>query len=1210
MKASRLFSYWILVFLLAMAASACSRQPNPIIDNEISSIRVVMDDNYPPYAFKNEKGEMQGIAVDQWRLWEERTNVKVEITGMAWEEAVSRMKQGEFDVIDTIFYTEERAQIYAFTPPYADINVRIFFPSGVSGIGNISSLQGFRVAVKTGDANAEYLMQNGVHDLRYYESYEAIIQAAKEKKETIFVIDQPPALYFLHKYGLQDQFYYSEPLYGGQFHRAVKKENTQLLALVNEGFASITASEYRKIDERWFGANQYTSLAWMLPYAGVLAASVTLVVAALALFNRILQTRVHIRTRELEHALADLKASENRFRELLEFLPIPIGIADDKGNVLNYNRKFIELYGYTPQDTPTIEAWKELAYPDPEYRRQVFEQWDKDVRRAAQSKAPTTPRQYKIIGKNGAPHDVEITMNIVDNLYLTAFTEITEQKRTEAALREQKNFLFDLIEHNEAIVIVKDAQGRFELVNHKYETVTGLKREQVIGRTAKEVYADPFGSYIHALDMETIQSGESAHSEDEIDAPSNTGKRYFLAVRFPLRDESGNIKGMCCISSEITERKQAEQLLRETETKYRALIEHAPEVIYLDKASDEGDNLFISPQVETLLGYPQKKFIEDPLFWHQIIHPEDYTRAVNSINNTIQYGQATEEYRIIKMDGSAVWVRDTSVCIYDENKKPVFIQGFLQDITERKIVEEKLMESEKRYRAFFENAPVALLEEDYSQVKKHIEDLKQQGVVNLRKYFQANPGELKRCAGMVRVLDANNEAMHWRKAKHKSEVIGNLSKLIPQNELGSLLEEIVALDENRTYYETTVYRHDTNGNPLHFYIKGIVAPNYESTWERVIVTVIDLTKLKQTEEALAQQIERLRALRNIDQVIISSFDLESNLNVLIGEIISQLKVDAASICLQKDGGIVFGAGKGFWMDAKDFVEARKHSGLAMRALQENKNIYIRNLQEADYPEISASAAAKENFFSYYGVPLRFKDNLLGILEVYQRAILPKDEDWTSFLEILAGQAAIAINSAQLFQTIQASNENLKNAYDATLEGWSRALDLRDKETEGLTRRVTELTLRLAQRLNLPEEQLIHIKRGAILHDIGKMGIPDAILLKPGALTEEEWKIMRKHPVYAYEMLSPIQYLQPALEIPLCHHEWWDGSGYPKGLKGAEIPFAARIFAVVDVWDALTSNRPYRSAWTKQKTIEYLQAGRDRQFDPQVLDSFLEMLADE
>jgi putative nucleotidyltransferase with HDIG domain len=183
------------------------------------------------------------------------------------------------------------------------------------------------------------------------------------------------------------------------------------------------------------------------------------------------------------------------------------------------------------------------------------------------------------------------------------------------------------------------------------------------------------------------------------------------------------------------------------------------------------------------------------------------------------------------------------------------------------------------------------------------------------------------------------------------------------------------------------------------------------------------------------------------------------------------------------------------------------------------------------------------------------------------------------------------------------------AYDATIEGWSRAMDLRDKETEGHTLRVTELTLRLAERMGIGAPAAIHIRRGALLHDIGKLGVPDSILHKPGKLTDEEWTVMRRHTESAREMLSPIVYLRPAIDIPYCHHEKWDGSGYPRGLKAEQIPIAARIFSVVDVWDALTSDRPYRPAWSREKTIEYIREQSGKHFDPRIVEAFLQLIAE-
>ena len=209
-----------------------------------------------------------------------------------------------------------------------------------------------------------------------------------------------------------------------------------------------------------------------------------------------------------------------------------------------------------------------------------------------------------------------------------------------------------------------------------------------------------------------------------------------------------------------------------------------------------------------------------------------------------------------------------------------------------------------------------------------------------------------------------------------------------------------------------------------------------------------------------------------------------------------------------------------------------------------------------------------------------------------------------------GKLVATIAQGQDVTDRKKSEEDLVNAYDATIKGWGHAVELKDRSTENHSQRVTGLVLTIAEELGVKGENLVHIRRGAFLHDIGKMGIPDDVLLKPGELNEEEWDIMYKHPQYAHEMLSYIDYLRPALDIPYCHHEKWDGSGYPRGLKGTKIPLAARIFAVVDVFDALTSDRPYRRAWTREKALEYIKAQSGKHFDPVVVDVFVKKLQQE
>jgi HD-GYP domain-containing protein (c-di-GMP phosphodiesterase class II) len=279
-------------------------------------------------------------------------------------------------------------------------------------------------------------------------------------------------------------------------------------------------------------------------------------------------------------------------------------------------------------------------------------------------------------------------------------------------------------------------------------------------------------------------------------------------------------------------------------------------------------------------------------------------------------------------------------------------------------------------------------------------------------------------------------------------------------------------------------------------------------------------------------------------------------------------------------------------------------GFAGQAALEQRVVEISNLTELQTGFLHSTEFRNEEFVTYIGVPLIAKGNIIGVLEIYNRQPHHPDLEWVEFLQTLAGQAAIAIDNINLFNDLQRSNLELIQAYDATIEGWARALELRDMETEGHSRRVVDMTLELALKMGIEAEHLVHVRHGALLHDIGKMGVPDSILQKTGPLTDEEWEIIHQHPVYAQKWLAPISYLQPALDIPFCHHEKWDGTGYPRGLEGENIPLAARIFAVVDVWDALTSDRPYRPAWSEGRTLEYIKEQAGRYFDPNVVEVFL------
>ena len=357
----------------------------------------------------------------------------------------------------------------------------------------------------------------------------------------------------------------------------------------------------------------------------------------------------------------------------------------------------------------------------------------------------------------------------------------------------------------------------------------------------------------------------------------------------------------------------------------------------------------------------------------------------------------------------------------------------------------------------------------------------------------------------------------------------------------------------------------------------------------------------------SQRLRQLQALRNVDLAITSSLDPNLTLKILLDEVITNLEIWAASVFLLNPTTLAleFAAGHGFRTKQVEKLRFVMGRGLVGQAVWDRKSIWISSLEELDQAEPELKKLIQEEGFKIFSVhTLVSKNRVLGILTTFHQKEFKPTDEFQRFINALTGQAAIAIENAQLFQDLEKSNMELRLAYDATIEGWSRAMDIRDKETEGHTQRVTEMTVDIAREMGMSEEELVYVRWGALLHDMGKLGVPDNILLKPGKLTPEEWKVMKQHPKLAYEMFFHIKYLRPALSIPYCHHEKWDGTGYPRGIKGEQIPLEARIFAVVDVYDALTSDRPYRKAWSKRKALSYLKEQAGKSFDPKVVEVFM------
>lgn len=604
--------------------------------------------------------------------------------------------------------------------------------------------------------------------------------------------------------------------------------------------------------------------------------------------------------------------------------------------------------------------------------------------------------------------------------------------------------------------------------------------------------------------------------------------------------------------------------------RYRSLFEKNPAGVF--RSTIEGEFIECNQAFAQIFGYSideiRKMKAEDlyftPAFRREYLmklHEERQLKDVEIVGK--------------RKDGQPVYLLESSYLEEDDPKVPRIIHGVCLDITHRKASEEK----------------IRMLSTAVAQTADAVFVTDPQGVIQyVNLAFEELTGyKAEEVSGQTpRIL---------KSGKMPPEFYQNLWNTILVGEVFRF-KEIVNRRKDGTFFyadETITPLRDQKGAIIGF-----------------VAILKDITELKQAEKQLQTQLHRVTTLRNIDLAIAGSLDSKLAFEVILEQVLSNLSVDAVDILLfhPLQNRLECIARKGFYSPALEFSMLRMGDGFAGKSALERKIIHIPDLQEEPGEFRLSPHFLEEGFVTYYALPLIARGELLGVLEIFNRRYHRPEAGFLDFLETLSHQIAIAIENVMGIEEKKRAHAELLISYDYTLEGWVRALDLRDQETEGHTQRVCEMTVRFAGYLDIPKEQMPHIRRGALLHDIGKIAIPDAILLKPGKLTDEEWVIMRKHPVYAYEFLVPIPYLRPAIDIPYCHHEKWDGSGYPNGLKRETIPLPARMFALVDVWDALLSDRPYRKAWSREQARDYIQEQSVTHFDPELVDVFLKIFARE
>ena len=619
----------------------------------------------------------------------------------------------------------------------------------------------------------------------------------------------------------------------------------------------------------------------------------------------------------------------------------------------------------------------------------------------------------------------------------------------------------------------------------------------------------------------------------------------------------------------IFARKRLEEEVSKLHDQQKMILDSAAEgIIGMDM---EGRHIFVNPAAAEMLGYGVEELLHHQnhiQYHHSKTKNGEFDMhkcALYAMESNQAYAERQDETIFVRKDGSSFPVAFSSSKIMKDGKAVGIVVAF-RDITEQV----------ENTRALARLAQVV----DQVQVSVGITDLNGD-LIYLNPFFEevSGYGRDELLGNNQRILKSGYQDDALYRELWKTITAGKpwQGKLINRHKDGSIYHEDSIIFPIKTEQGETI--------------------NYASVKREISAEV-------EAQQRIRRQLSQLEALHLIDATILNSISLPETLDVVLEEAMKNLELDAADILVFDSAHKLFTCVSrlGFNTQALEFTSLHLGEGLAGQAALNREMVHVNDL---DVLNQKAPRLVDEKFRSYYGIPLIAKGELTGVMEVFFRREFTPDDEWLSFLKAIAGQAAIAVENKQLFDDLRQKNEELRFAYEATLEGWVRGLELHDMETEGHSRRVVDMVLRLSRRMHVAEDLLAHIRRGALLHDIGKLAIPSHILNKEGPFTPDEWDLMKKHTIYAYEMLADIPFLKPALDIPYSHHEKWNGTGYPLGLKGDAIPLAARIFAIIDVYDALSFDRPYRRAWDREKVLDYLQEESGTHFDPDVVAAFFD-----
>jgi PAS domain S-box-containing protein/putative nucleotidyltransferase with HDIG domain len=914
-----------------------------------------------------------------------------------------------------------------------------------------------------------------------------------------------------------------------------------------------------------------------------------------------------------EPSLTDLrdnslqKSLQERFQIIFEHAPDAYFLHDLEGKILDGNQAAEQLLGYDRGELIGKNFLKLNIFPEDEVEKILDGMAHSELGQA------TGPEEYRLIRKDGSRIDVEISTRPVllegTPLVLGIARDVTRRKQAQRDLEKSEERYHSLFENVPIGLYRSTPEGKWTDVNWPLVKILGYpSKSALLDVNVSNLYVNPEDEVRW---RERIDSQQVVTNFETQLYRYDGSKIWVLDNTRAVHDQQGRLEAFEGGLKDITKRKRAEHDLQRSEEKYRRFFETSHACVFI--SSCDGAWLEMNQAAADMFGYRSKEELSQVPIRELYAHPEERDLFVSEIESKGE----TRDF-LVKLRRKSGELIDglISAKIYQQDGQIIGYQGTIRNITDQVAYAAELKQRTLQLEALQEIGLNLSSELNLDELLENI-------VHHAVKLVNGEGGSFYLPDECQRVLKAAVRIGYQDLPQdvHLKQGEGLIGRVWEKGET-ILVEDYAHWEYCVPVLAKAFGRRSLIGVPVIWggEFRGVLEilhpPEHPFSDEDR-----QLLEMLATQAAVALhnarlfgnaqlRLHRLRSLREIDRSISSSLDLKTTLTVIIKRLVSSLKVDAGSILLLNPDTLrlEYVTGTGFQSETIAATQIRMGEGCAGRAAQERKTIFVEDLSRENNHFEFNRLIREEEFFSYFGVPLLAKGKLLGVLEVFHRSRLNPGEEWREFFETLANQAALAIDHLQMFQDLERTNLELNKAYHEVIEGWARALEMRDDDTEGHSRRVEELTLALAREMGVEPQKMASIRKGALLHDIGKMGIPDSILHKPSQLTEKEWELMKEHPRHAYHLLSPIEHLRPALDIPYCHHENWDGSGYPRGLSGEEIPLAARIFSIVDVWDALRSDRPYRNAWSDEEALSYIKEQTGKKFDPQVVKAFLSVIS--